>query len=149
MLREVTEGDIEVFYAHQCDPDGCAMAGIPPRTCEGHRSHWQQLRADSAVVARAIEFENETVGNIVSFVTGDGEREVGYWIGKQYWGRGLATAALQELLDIVAERPLFARVAEHNVGSVRVLEKCRFTVVSKEPADERITEVILRLDAVS
>lgn len=65
--------------------------------------------------------------NIVSW-TQDGEREVGYWIGKRYWGRGVATRALSEFLREVPERPLFAHVATHNLGSLRVLEKCGFTV---------------------
>ena len=62
-----------------------------------------------------------------------GEREVGYWIGKEYWGRGIATRALSESLDYLQTRPLYARVARHNVASIRVLHKCGFRISSEEP----------------
>jgi RimJ/RimL family protein N-acetyltransferase len=71
-------------------------------------------------------------GNVVSFEQ-DGEREVGYWIGREYWGKGVATEALSQFLDHVeVRRPLYAGVAKHNVASIRVLEKCGFTIVGKE-----------------
>jgi RimJ/RimL family protein N-acetyltransferase len=73
--------------------------------------------------------------------TQDGVREVGYWIGKAYWGKGIATAALAEFLAVEPTRPLYAHVARHNLGSVRVLEKCGFARVG---GDER--ELVLRLD---
>jgi RimJ/RimL family protein N-acetyltransferase len=71
-------------------------------------------------------------GNIVTFEQ-DGEREVGYWIGREYWGKGIATEALSQFLDhIEVHRPLYAVVAKHNVGSIRVLKKCGFTTVGEE-----------------
>ena len=51
---------------------------------------------------------------------------IGYWIGRDFWGRGIATAALAAFIAQVKERPLHAFVATHNVGSIRVLEKCEF-----------------------
>ena len=61
-----------------------------------------------------------------------GEREVGYWIGKKYWGRGVATRALAAFLRLEARRPLYANVARHNVASIRVLENCGIRVSGKE-----------------
>jgi RimJ/RimL family protein N-acetyltransferase len=66
-------------------------------------------------------------GNITSWER-DGRRLVGYWLGREYWGRGLATKALGELIQEL-ERPVYAEVATTNVGSVRVLEKCGFEVI--------------------
>jgi RimJ/RimL family protein N-acetyltransferase len=57
-----------------------------------------------------------------------GEPEISYWLGKDYWGKGVATAALSAFLDHVEMRPLYARVAKDNLASQRVLEKCGFTV---------------------
>ncbi len=74
------------------------------------------------------------------------ERDVGYWLGREFWGRGIATRALAALLVEVDERPLYAHVARHNIGSRRVLEKCGFVVVDVAAVDG-IEEDILRLDA--
>ncbi len=87
----------------------------------------------------------EVAGNVVSWAH-DGERDVGYWIGREYWSKGIATAALGALLAELRERPLFAHVAEHNVGSIRVLEKCGFSNVgSVALPDEDVTELLYRL----
>jgi RimJ/RimL family protein N-acetyltransferase len=45
-----------------------------------------------------------------------GEREVGYWLGKGYWGKGIATQALKEFLKHIGTRPLYAHVAKHNIA---------------------------------
>jgi RimJ/RimL family protein N-acetyltransferase len=72
-----------------------------------------------------------------------GKREVGYWLGSAYWGRGIATAALAALLREVTGRPLYAYVARSNVGSIRVLEKCGFTRIGSERhVDEQMGEEI-------
>jgi RimJ/RimL family protein N-acetyltransferase len=65
-------------------------------------------------------------------------------------GAGVATAALAAFLMIVEERPLFAHVAEHNVGSIRVLEKCGFALVDHVALpDEDGTERRYRLGTAS
>ena len=73
-------------------------------------------------------------GNIVSFVN-SGEREVGYWIGREFWGRGVATRALAGFLRLEARRPLYAGVARHNAASIKVLENCGFWISGEEPED--------------
>jgi RimJ/RimL family protein N-acetyltransferase len=75
----------------------------------------------------------------VSFMNA-GEREVGYWIGREFWGRGIATLALAGFLRLEERRPLHARVVRHNVASIKVLEKCGFRVTGEEP-DEFILEL--------
>ena len=76
-------------------------------------------------------FEGQVAGNVVSWDQ-DGKRLVGYWIGKEFWGKGLATRALSELLDELTMRPLHAYVAKTNIGSIRVLEKCGFVRSDEE-----------------
>jgi RimJ/RimL family protein N-acetyltransferase len=80
----------------------------------------------------------------------EGEREVGYWLGREFWGRGIATEALSQFLGVVKTRPLFAHVAKHNHGSRRVLEKCGFKVIGEDkytiPANDVVEENVLKLD---
>jgi RimJ/RimL family protein N-acetyltransferase len=70
---------------------------------------------------------------------------VGYWIGREFWGRGLATQALAELAGLVDARPLHAHVVKHNVASIRVLEKCGFAAVESRTAGDGIEELLLEL----
>ena len=107
------------------------MAAFPSRNQESFMSHWAEILADDTVVIKTILFNGEIAGNIVCFEQ-LGEREVGYWLGKNYWGRGIATHALTQFLDLINTRPLYAHVAKHNMASKRVLEKCGFTVVSED-----------------
>ena len=147
MLREVEPQDISIFFEHQDDPVASAMAAFPSRDRAAHDLHWEKILADESVIARAFVEDGQVVGNIGSWVA-DGERGVGYWIGRPYWGRGYATRAVAELITKVRERPLYARVAEHNVGSLRVLAKCGFSIVDEEQHDgDPVKEIVMRLDA--
>lgn len=147
MLRTVEPDDIAVFFEQQDDPVASAMAAFPIRARAAHDQHWARVLADDSAIARTIVEDGQVVGNIGCWVA-DGERHVGYWIGRPYWGRGHATRALAELLDQVRERPVHAHVAEHNTGSLRVLTKCGFAVVGEEQVEgDPVKEIVLRLDA--
>jgi len=143
-LREVTDADIEVFYEFQRDPESVEMAAFPARDKEAHAQHWAKIRADETVVMRTILFGDEVAGNIGSWVQ-YGKRLIGYWIGREYWGRGIATSGLQQFVDLLTERPLNAYVAKSNVGSIRVLEKCGFQVQAEETAEDGVVELLMRL----
>lgn len=132
-LREVAEDDLPTFFEQQLDPDANRMAAFTARDREAFTAHWARILGDETVTARTILMEGDVAGNIVSFER-SGQREVGYWIGRRYWGRGVATEALSQFLGQMRERPLLARVAENNVGSIRVLEKCGFTISGHEKA---------------
>ena len=124
-LRSVEDRDIEVFFEHQADPLAVEMAAFPARDKEQFAAHWAKLRADDTLVVRTIVADGEVAGNIGSWPD-DGQQLLGYWIGREHWGRGVATRALALLVDEVSVRPLYAHVAAHNPGSIRVLEKCGF-----------------------
>jgi RimJ/RimL family protein N-acetyltransferase len=152
-LREVRDDDLPVFYSDFNDPEGIRMAAFTakdPSDRTHFEAHWARIREDPSVIARTVVGEgDEIVGNAAVFGPID-EREVTYWIGREYWGRGAATAALRELLSIVPERPLHARAAADNGGSIRVLEKCGFAVTGIERGfanarGEEIDEVVLIL----
>jgi RimJ/RimL family protein N-acetyltransferase len=150
-LRDVTEADLPIFYEQQRNPEAAQMAGFPSRTRDAFMAHWTSILRDASVQIKTILFNGEVAGNIVCFEQ-LGEREVGYWLGKEYWGNGIATQALEEFLKTIETRPLYAHIAKHNIGSRRVLEKCGFTIAGEdrffsEVFGKNIDEYILTLDA--
>lgn len=149
-LRDVQEGDLPIFYEHQLDPDATRMAAFPARDWEAFMAHWNKILGDGTIIKKTILYEGQVAGNLVCFGE-PGERMVGYWIGKPFWGKGIATRALGSFLQIVKERPLYAHVATHNLASLRVLEKCGFTRYGEasEPVEggEQVEEFILLLGA--
>ncbi len=140
-LRDVTESDLPILFEQQLDPEATAMAAFPSRDRDTFMAHWKKIMAYENNLIKAISYDGEVAGYILSWETED-QREVGYWLGKEYWGKGIATQALTEYISIVKPRPLFAHVAKHNIGSRRVLEKCGFMVTR-----EGVEEFVLRLDA--
>ena len=128
-MRDVTEGDLPIFFEHQRDSDANRMASFPARDRDAFMAHWSRIMADPTVLVQTILVEEQVAGNIVSWEAED-RRFVGYWIGKDWWGRGVASAGLAVFLARVPARPLYARVAKDNIASIRVLEKCGFTLCS-------------------
>jgi RimJ/RimL family protein N-acetyltransferase len=133
LLRDVIRTDLPVFFEQQADPEATAMADFPARDRAAFDAHWERLLADPSLYKKTIVFEGHVAGNIGSWAQ-DGRQLVGYWLGKEFWGQGLATQALRELIDELDTRPLYAYVAETNIASIRVLEKCGF-VRSDEDED--------------
>lgn len=124
-LRAVEDGDLDVLFDQQADPEATAMAAFPARDRERFDAHWAKIRVDDTVVLRTILADGVVAGYIGSWPD-DGRRLLGYWIGREFWGRGVATRALALLVGEVPARPLYAHVAAHNAGSIRVLQKCGF-----------------------
>jgi RimJ/RimL family protein N-acetyltransferase len=134
-LREVEAGDLPIFFEHQLDPDASRLAAFPTRDRAAFYAHWAtNILGNPTAVIQTILFDGQVAGNIGSW-SHDGDRLVGYWIGREYWGKGVATRALAAFLELVTERPLHAHVAEHNIGSIRVLQKCRFALEREESID--------------
>jgi RimJ/RimL family protein N-acetyltransferase len=125
VLREVVDSDLPIFFENQREPEALRMAAFPSRDHDAFMTHWAKLRREPSNIARTIVCDGQVAGNIGSWIAGD-QRLIGYWIGREFWGRGVATAALAAFVAEVKERPLHAFVAKHNVGSIRVLEKCEF-----------------------
>jgi RimJ/RimL family protein N-acetyltransferase len=134
-LREVANDDLPIFYEHQADPVANQMAvEYTARDRDDFMAHCARIRADDANIVRTIVCDGQVAGNVVSFFI-EGKREVGYWIGREYWGKGIATLALQQFLDEVKIRPLYGIATQKNIGSQRVLEKCGFKVLSEGPVN--------------
>lgn len=151
LLRDVIETDLPVLFEQQLDPEATAMAQFPSRDWDAFMAHSAKIMANEALIFKAIVLDGHVAGSIVSWEQ-DGEREVGYWLGKEFWGQGIATRALAEFLKVVTTRPLIAHVAKHNIGSKRVLEKNGFAVIGDDgytnPAGVFVEEFLLMLDGI-
>lgn len=153
-LREVRDSDLPFFWRHVSDPEAQQVAAV---TREYHYdrgrfdSHWTRVRADAEVLTRTVVADGEVVGHAAVFGPPD-EREITYWMDRVHWGRGIATAALTALIDLVPTRPLHAHAAADNTGSIRVLRKCGFVITGQDRGfalarDAEIDEVVLILQA--
>ena len=140
-LRNLDASDLPLLFRHEVDPEANRMAAVLPRELDAFNKHWRKILDDPEVFARAILVDGHLAGYINCFKA-NGQDMIGYWIGREYWGRGVATRSLELLLKLITRRPLHARVATHNKASIRVLEKCGFTVVGRErsPATGRLLE---------
>jgi RimJ/RimL family protein N-acetyltransferase len=144
VLREVVEADLPILYEHECDPEAAAMAAFPSRDRDAFMAHWAKTLANDSALTWTVVSDGAVAGNIGCWED-HGRRFVGYWIGREFWGRGLATQALAELVGMVETRPLYAHVVKNNVASIRVLEKNGFVEVERHTGDDGIEELILVL----
>jgi RimJ/RimL family protein N-acetyltransferase len=131
-LRDVEPGDLELFYAYQLDPEACRMADFTSRDRESSRAQWGRILANDSICKRTILVDGAVAGHIVSFPDDAGRREVGYWLGREFWGWGTATRALSAFLQIEQQRPLYAHTATANLASRRVLEKNGFRLTAED-----------------
>ena len=146
VLREVVEADLPILYEYEHDREAAAMAAFPPRERDAFMAHWAKTLANDSALTWTVVSDGAVAGNIGCWEA-DGRRLVGYWIGREFWGRGLATHALSELLGVVEVRPLHAHVVKSNVASIRVLEKCGFVEVGGHTGDNGVEELIFELRA--
>jgi RimJ/RimL family protein N-acetyltransferase len=152
ILRDVNDEDLDVFFEHWTDHESNRMAAFTaenPDDREAFDARWARLRANEEITSRTIEVDGVVVG-VISSWTQDADREVTYWLGREHWGKGLATRALEAFLEVETTRPLHAAAAADNAGSIRVLEKCGFERVGEgrgfaTARGEEIDEVFLVL----
>jgi RimJ/RimL family protein N-acetyltransferase len=130
-LREVVVNDLPIFHRHQSDPVAVEMAGVPARDEAAYLARWKGFLEDEGFGKRTILADGAVAGQVISFDR-DGVRELGYWIGREFWGRGIAGAAVQQYLAIELRRPLYAIVAGDNLASRRILSRCGFVEESRK-----------------
>ncbi len=148
-LRPVIEADLPILFEHQADPISNQMAAFPPREKEAFMAHWSKIMVNKTITIKTILYHNQVAGNIISFETFV-HREVGYWLGKEFWSKGIATQAVALFLPELKTRPLYAHVAKHNIGSRRVLEKngfsiCGEDIIQDEKLEKPVDGYILQL----
>lgn len=133
-LRNVVESDLPILFEHQADPIANQMAAFPARDRDAFMAHWTKILKITSNVIRTVVYNGQIAGTVMCFKR-DGKREVGYWIGREYWGKGIATHALAVFLQQVNTRPLYGYAAKHNKGSQSVLEKCGFEFLKEDGND--------------
>ena len=135
ILRSWSEDDAEECYRYACDPDVGPAAGWPPHTSveDSRRIIREVLMAPEnyAIVLKETGLPVGAIGfHRRDLAEHDDELELGYWIGKPYWGKGLVPEAARELLRHAFEDLNMARVwcayYDGNVKSARVQEKLGF-----------------------
>ena len=152
-LRPTEISDLEFLFQFQLDKEGGYLAAFMPKDPtdkSAYLNKYTKLLHDATVNNQTILLDNIIVGSIARFVM-EGDTEITYWIDKNFWGQGIATKALKELLAIETSRPIFGRVAFDNYGSQKVLEKCGFVKIGSDKgfANARQTEIeefIYKLD---
>ena len=152
-FRKTEVDDLELLFKFQLDKEAINLAAFTPKDPtdkSAYLSKYTKLLNDPTVNNQTIIIDNIIVGSIAKFEI-DGQAEVTYWIDKNFWGKGVATKALEYLLTIETTRPIFGRVAFDNYGSQKVLEKCGFLKIGKDKgfANARQTEIeefIYKLD---
>lgn len=127
-----------------------AFIARDPCDRDAYMAHWKKIRGMESVIIRTILSNGQTVGHLAKFEMDD-QPEITYWIDRAHWGRGIATAAVNEFLQEFADRPLYGHAAADNAGSIRVLEKCGFVHIGitrgfANARGEEIDEVVMRLD---
>jgi len=115
MLRDVIEADLPIFYEQQLDPESTRMAAFAPREeWTVFLTHWRtKVLGVPTCRCQTIVWNDRVAGYVASWLQEE-RRMIAYWIGREYWGRGIATAALAEFLGQDRARPLHAYVAAHN-----------------------------------
>ena len=146
LLRNVVNDDLPIFFEYQLDQEANYMAAFTardPTNQEAFMAHWHRILAEETNIIQTILVNGQVAGSVSSYEE-EGKPEVTYWLGKEYWGQGIATGALAEFLtQHNTTRPIYARVAKDNLGSRRVLEKCGFKITgeSKGFANARGQEI--------
>lgn len=152
-LRALNVDDLNSVFRWESDPAAARMAAFTrpdPTDRAAFDAHYQRVLSDPANRTRAIDEDGVLVGMIASF-TLEGDRELTYWVDPSRWGRGIATGAVRLFIPDEPRRPLYARAAEHNLGSRRVLEHNGFAKVGEETSwadgvGKEVVEHIYRLD---
>ncbi|MCC6985056.1 MAG: GNAT family N-acetyltransferase [Anaerolineales bacterium] len=130
-LRPVSESDLPILFQQQTDPEAVAMSAYPSKDRGEFMRHWEGILKNKNVTARTIVYKEKVAGHIICWKEGKYEQRIGYWIGKEFWRRGIASAAVTEFLTLVKIRPLFAEAANHNIASQKVLQKNGFILLDE------------------
>jgi [ribosomal protein S5]-alanine N-acetyltransferase len=133
-LRPTEITDLDWLFQFQLDKEGAYLAAFMPKDPTDKAAYlakYTQLLSDPTVNNQTILMDNLIVGSIATFVM-EGDREITYWIDRRFWGQGIATKAVKELLAMERNRPILGRVAYDNLGSQKVLEKNGFVRIGTD-----------------
>ena len=135
ILRSWFESDAEELYKYASDPDVGPPAGWPPHTSvENSREIIKTVLSGPETYAVCLKEDGRPIGSIgfhrKDLATKSDEYELGYWIGKPFWGQGLIPEASRELLRHAFEdlkmNTVWCGHYEGNEKSRRVMDKLGF-----------------------
>ncbi|GAA1670492.1 GNAT family N-acetyltransferase [Kribbella yunnanensis] len=152
-LRDVEDGDLDALFEQMRDPESVRMAAFTardPNDRDAFDAHIARLRSDPELTFLAVTRDGQLVGTVGRFEI-EGDTEITYWINRSVWGQGIAGQALALLLERTTVRPIHARAASDNAGSLRVLQRAGFVITGTDigyanARQAEIEETILRLD---
>lgn len=133
-LAKTEKNDLNAFFQFQLDNESNYLAAFTskdPNDKAAYLEKYNKHLADPDIHMRTIKVNGLIVGSIAKFIM-DNEAGITYWIDRKFWGRGIATTALNEFLQIEQARPIYGRVAFDNYGSQKVLEKCGFVKIGQD-----------------
>lgn len=133
VLRNISDSDLPIFFEQQLDPEANWMAAFTskdPSDRAAFDAHWGKILADKSITIRTILYQGQVTGSVLCH-SWEGDPEISYWLGKEFWGKGIATQGLRLFLEELKVRPVYARVAKDNIASIRVLEKNSFVLSGK------------------
>ncbi len=144
-LTKTEKEDLNTLFQFQLDKKANYLAAFTPKDPSDKTTYIEKYSkhiADPTINMRTIKMNDEIIGSIAKFFIED-EAEITYWVDRKFWGKGIATNALQFFLKIEKIRPIRARVAFDNYGSQKVLEKNGFVKTGSDKgfANARQTEV--------
>jgi RimJ/RimL family protein N-acetyltransferase len=154
-LRNTTESDLELLFIFQTDKEANYMAGFvskDPNDKDAYMNHWKKVVDNNKFGMKSIIVDSQLVGSILNFDL-ESERNISYWLDKNFWRKGITTKAVSIYLEELDFRPLYARVAFDNIGSQRVLEKSGFVKYGEDSyfanaRGEEIVEYLYKLKEV-
>lgn len=133
-LRQTQKQDLEFLFQFQLNEEAIYLAAFTPKDPtdkEAYLEKYTKYLNDPTINMQTILLDEAIVGSIAKFEM-EGDAEITYWIDRNFWGKGIATTALKDLLSIEKTRPIFGRVAFDNLGSQKVLEKCGFIKIGND-----------------
>ena len=137
--------DLAHFFQFQLDPAASYLAAFTPKDPTDKTAYiekYTRFLSDPTITMLTIKVDGIIAGSVAKFVI-DEEAEVTYWIDKKFWGQGIATAALQEILRIEQARPIYGRTAFDNYASQKVLEKCGFVKIGTDSGFANARQTII------
>ncbi len=138
ILRRWEKNDAESLYEYAKDPDVGPIAGWPAhRSIEESRDVIKNVFNGKEAYAICLKTDNRAIGAIELKLNGhpdmterDDECELGYWLGKPFWGQGIVPEAVKEMLrhafEEIGMTTVWVGYYEGNAKSKRVQEKCGF-----------------------
>ncbi len=134
ILTKTEINDLDALFQFQLDKEANYLAAFTskdPNDKAAYVDKYSKHLADPTIHMCTIKANDKIIGSIAKFVM-ENEAGITYWFDRQFWGRGIATAALKDFLKTEQTRPIYGRVAFDNYSSQKVLEKCGFIKIGED-----------------